>query len=195
MSVSTETTSLHPHPTEMASHAHLIYVDGEQMGYLRVRRGRGFAFRDGNGHYLRDAEILQRVHSLVIPPAWTDVWICADPSGHIQATGRDEKGRKQYIYHADWTQARDYAKYSRLLPFAEAAVAALQEGSEALKLFKQQVRPTLGSTTMANSPLRQSSNAMAIAGSTKVTAHQLIKSVPVLAWAETLPRPLPNGNG
>ncbi len=123
MSVSIETTSLHPHPIEMASQAHLIYVDGDQMGYLRVRRGRGFAYRHESGHYIRDAEILQRVRSLVIPPAWTDVWICADPSGHIQATGRDEKGRKQYIYHADWAQARDYAKYSRLLPFAEALPA------------------------------------------------------------------------
>lgn len=69
---------------------------------------------------MHDLALLARVRSLVIPPAWTDVWICADPNGHIQATGRDEKGRKQYIYHTAWAQVRDEAKYSRLLPFAEA---------------------------------------------------------------------------
>jgi DNA topoisomerase I len=123
MSVSGETTSLHPHPTEMAIHARLTYVDSEQGGYIRVKRGRGFAYRDENSAYVRDTEILQRVNSLAIPPAWSKVWICADPNGHIQATGRDEKGRKQYIYHQAWTQARNEAKYSRLLPFAEALPA------------------------------------------------------------------------
>lgn len=119
MNVSRDTTSLHPHPTEMANQANLIYVDNDQGGYIRVRRGRGFAYMDEDGAYVRDAETLQRVRSLAIPPAWSRVWICGEPSGHIQATGRDEKGRKQYIYHQDWAQARDYAKYGRLLPFAE----------------------------------------------------------------------------
>jgi DNA topoisomerase-1 len=120
MSVPIETTSLHPHPAEMASRANLVYVENDQAGYIRVRRGRGFAYRDENGNFVRDATILHRVQSLVIPPAWSDVWICADPSGHIQATGRDEKGRKQYIYHPGWAEARECAKYNRLLPFAEA---------------------------------------------------------------------------
>ncbi len=111
---------LHPHPIEMASQAHLVYVDGEQAGYVRVKRGRGFAYRQPDGSFTRDAELLKRVDTLVIPPAWSEVWICADPSGHIQVTGRDEKGRKQYIYHTDWAQVRDNAKYGRLLPFAEA---------------------------------------------------------------------------
>jgi DNA topoisomerase-1 len=79
--------------------------------------------RSSDGTPVRDPEVLARVQSLVIPPAWTEVWICAAPSGHIQATGRDEKGRKQYIYHPDWAQARDLAKYNRLLPFAEALPA------------------------------------------------------------------------
>jgi DNA topoisomerase-1 len=120
MSVSNDALSLHPHPTEMASKANLIYVNGDQAGYLRVKRGRGFAYRDASGNYVHDTELLRRVNHLVIPPAWTEVWICADSSGHIQATGRDEKGRKQYIYHPDWAQVRDFAKYNRLLPFVEA---------------------------------------------------------------------------
>ncbi len=111
---------LHPHPVELASAANLVYVGSDQAGIVRVRRGRGFAYRDGAGAFVRDQAVLARIRQLVIPPAWTEVWICADPAGHIQATGRDEKGRKQYIYHPDWAQARDQAKYNRLLPFAEA---------------------------------------------------------------------------
>jgi DNA topoisomerase I len=120
MSCTNDTSNLHPHPIEMANQAHLVYISGDQAGYLRVKRGRGFAYRDPDGNFTRDEEFLQRVNTLVIPPAWTEVWICADPYGHIQVTGRDEKGRKQYIYHADWAQVRDNVKYSRLLPFAEA---------------------------------------------------------------------------
>ena len=120
MSAADNASTLHPHPTEMASQAHLVYVNGDQAGYVRVKRGRGFAYQDPQGRFTRDTEFLHRINALVIPPAWADVWICADPSGHIQVTGRDEKGRKQYIYHPDWAQVRDNAKYSRLLPFAEA---------------------------------------------------------------------------
>jgi DNA topoisomerase-1 len=112
--------TLHPAPADMASAANLIYVGSEHPGYQRVRRGKGFAYRNGDGAFVREASLLDRVQSLAIPPAWSEVWICSDPDGHIQATGRDEKGRKQYIYHAGWAQARDQAKYSRLLPFAEA---------------------------------------------------------------------------
>jgi DNA topoisomerase-1 len=118
-----ESSSLHPHPTEMASQANLIYVGSDHPGYTRVKRGRGFAYTDTQGRYVREAELLGRVQALAIPPAWTEVWICADPDGHIQATGRDEKGRKQYIYHSTWAEVRDSAKYNRLLPFAEALPA------------------------------------------------------------------------
>jgi DNA topoisomerase-1 len=104
----------------MADAANLIYVGSDYPGYRRVRRGKGFAYRNGDGAFVRTADLLGRVRGLAIPPAWTEVWICADPNGHIQATGRDEKGRKQYIYHPNWAQARDQAKYNRLLPFAEA---------------------------------------------------------------------------
>jgi DNA topoisomerase-1 len=112
--------TLHPAPVDMASAANLVYVGSDHPGYRRVRRGKGFAYRNGDGAFVRDPALLDRVQSLAIPPAWTEVWICTDPDGHIQATGRDEKGRKQYIYHPGWAQARDQAKYSRLLPFAEA---------------------------------------------------------------------------
>lgn len=120
MTVLTTDLLLHPAPADMAGAANLVYVGGEQPGYWRVRRGKGFAWRDDSGAFVRDAALLARVRSLAIPPAWSEVWVCADPDGHIQVTGRDEKGRKQYIYHPDWAQARDQAKYNRLLPFAEA---------------------------------------------------------------------------
>ena len=122
--------TLHPAPQEMANAANLIYVGGEHPGYRRVKRGKGFAYRDGTGAFVRDPALAARVQELVIPPAWTEVWICADPDGHIQATGRDEKGRKQYIYHPGWGQVRDQAKYNRLLPFAE-ALPALREQVDA----------------------------------------------------------------
>lgn len=118
-SVADEVT-LHPDSADMASAANLVYVGGDHPGFVRVRRGRGFAFRDGSGAFVRDPQLLARVQQLAVPPAWTEVWICADADGHIQATGRDEKGRKQYIYHPDWAQASEQAKYNRLLPFAEA---------------------------------------------------------------------------
>ncbi len=123
MTIDTGVTNLHPPPTAMASQANLLYIESDQPGYMRVRHGRGFAYRDAQGKLVREKALRRRFEELVIPPAWTDVWICAAADGHIQATGRDEKGRKQYIYHANWALARDQAKYSRLLPFAEALPA------------------------------------------------------------------------
>ena len=82
-----------------------------------MRRGRGFVYRDAEGNLVRDEATLTRIRSLVIPPAWTDVWICANPRGHLQATGRDAKGRKQSRYHPRWTALRDANKYSRLIVF------------------------------------------------------------------------------
>ena len=81
--------------------ARLVYVrDGEQ-GHTRVRSRRGFKYLDvATGRWVKDADTLGRIRALVVPPAWTDVWICASKDGHLQATGRDERGRKQYIYHA-----------------------------------------------------------------------------------------------
>jgi len=80
----------------------------------------GFDYRLPDGALVRDIDTLRRIRSLVIPPAWTDVWICLDPNGHLQAAGRDQRGRKQYRYHSRWRDVRDEAKYGKLLVFAKA---------------------------------------------------------------------------
>lgn len=107
-------------PEVAARAAHLRYVSDEQPGYTRRRRGRHFAYYDTKGALIRDEEELTRVRALVIPPAWTQVWICPASSGHIQATGRDQRGRKQYRYHARWNKLRNETKFERLLSFGEA---------------------------------------------------------------------------
>jgi DNA topoisomerase I len=87
-------------------------------GYARRRHGRGFSYRDEDGAPLRDAAQLRRIQALRIPPAWRDVWICADPCGHIQATGTDAAGRRQYLYHPDWRRRRDNRKFEHMLEVA-----------------------------------------------------------------------------
>ncbi|MCZ2982513.1 DNA topoisomerase IB, partial [Acinetobacter baumannii] len=89
-------------------------------GLTRKRSGTGFRYLDTKGAPVRDKRILARIRALAIPPAYTDVWICARSSGHIQATGRDAKGRKQYRYHPDFRQAREANKFSRIMAFADA---------------------------------------------------------------------------
>ena len=103
-----------------AAHAGLVYVDDCTAGWRRVRRGRGFAYLDEQGRPIRAPGQLDRIRSLAIPPAYTDVWICPDPAGHLQATGRDAKGRKQYRYHRLWKELRNQAKFDRLLEFGHA---------------------------------------------------------------------------
>jgi DNA topoisomerase IB len=88
-------------------------------GVRRVRRGRGFSYVDAQGRRVESAEELARIRDLVIPPAWEDVWICPDPFGHLQATGVDAAGRRQYLYHARWREHRDRAKFERMLSFAD----------------------------------------------------------------------------
>jgi DNA topoisomerase-1 len=99
--------------------ARLRRVSPTSPGLHRVRRGRGFAFVDAGGRPLTDETVLARIAALVIPPAWTDVWICPVASGHIQAVGTDAAGRKQYRYHDSWRLARDLAKHERVLDFGE----------------------------------------------------------------------------
>jgi DNA topoisomerase I len=103
-----------------AEAAGLRFVSDESRGITRQRRGKAFQYRLPCGKPLKDRADLARIRKLAIPPAWTDVWICPSPAGHIQATGRDARGRKQYRYHADWNRVRDDAKYDRLLAFARA---------------------------------------------------------------------------
>jgi DNA topoisomerase I len=93
-------------------------VDCSGPGIHRVRRGRGFAYVDENGERIEDPDVVARIHALVIPPAWQDVWICADPLGHIQATGVDDRGRKQYRYHDRWRERRDAQKFESMIAFA-----------------------------------------------------------------------------
>jgi DNA topoisomerase-1 len=95
----------------------LVYVTDDVPGIRRERRGKGFSYRRPDGATLRDAEQLIRIRQLAIPPAYTKVWICPLPHGHIQATGRDARGRKQYRYHAEWRRARDDTKFDRMLEF------------------------------------------------------------------------------
>src|SRR3954470_16324789 len=95
-------------------------------GISRRRHGKGFAYLDGEGAQIRDAEVLQRINELVIPPAWKDVWICPYPGGHIQATGSDDRGRKQYLYHQRWRERRDQEKFDDMVVFAR-ALPALRE--------------------------------------------------------------------
>jgi DNA topoisomerase I len=94
--------------------------DCSEPGLRRVARGRGFGYQDEAGHRIDDPETLERIRGLAIPPAWKDVWICRDPWGHLQATGFDAAGRKQYLYHERWRVRRDHEKFERMLRFARA---------------------------------------------------------------------------
>lgn len=117
-------------PEESAERAGLAYVDTDGPGLTRVRRGRGFSYRTPSGRTLRSKRVRRRIERLAIPPAWTDVWISPRPSGHIQATGRDDRGRLQYRYHDRWTEVRQTEKFTQLgafgrqLPTIRARVAS-----------------------------------------------------------------------
>ncbi|MYM34808.1 DNA topoisomerase IB [Duganella sp. FT94W] len=113
--------------------AGLRYVHDDQPGIARKARGKQFHYVDSDGHAVKDADTLARIKSLVIPPAWTDVWICKQPLGHLQATGRDARGRKQYRYHARWRSHRDEAKYERMLSFGKALPAIRKAVDAALR--------------------------------------------------------------
>lgn len=95
-------------------------ADCSEPGLARRRRGRGFEYLDARGERLRDDDALERIRALAIPPAWKEVWICRDPLGHLQATGLDAAGRKQYLYHPLWRARRDRAKFDVMLEFAAA---------------------------------------------------------------------------
>lgn len=104
-------------PLAAAKAAHLRYVTGDGPGITRRRKGQTFAYFDVNEKPVHDTAILERVRSLVIPPAWENVWICPTENGHIQAVGRDARGRKQYRYHARYRQVRDETKFDRMIAF------------------------------------------------------------------------------
>jgi DNA topoisomerase-1 len=118
------------HPPTAASAAGLRYVRDVEPGIRRVRAGKGFRHLDLDRQPVRDQEQLARIRKLAIPPAWREVWICPIANGHLQATGRDSKGRKQYRYHALWREARDDTKYERMIDFAR-VLPALRTRTEA----------------------------------------------------------------
>ncbi len=111
--MSTAAASLRPAPLANG----LVYVNPEMPGLRRFRRGDSFRYKDPQGAWLKDAQEIARIRSLAIPPAYTDVWICPLPNGHLQATGLDARGRKQYRYHADWRVLKDATKFERLEAF------------------------------------------------------------------------------
>ncbi|MDB5650026.1 MAG: topoisomerase [Hyphomicrobiales bacterium] len=119
---------------EAAEAVGLRYVSDDEPGFTRRKAGRGFTYYDTAGKIIRDASSLKRLRSLAVPPAYHDVWICRDAAGHIQATGRDEKGRKQYRYHAKWHEARDSAKYEHMLTFAKAPPAIREQIAAHMRL-------------------------------------------------------------
>jgi DNA topoisomerase-1 len=98
----------------------LQFASDQEPGIHRARSGRGFRYVDEDGAPVGDAAVIERIKRLAIPPAWIDVWICPRANGHIQATGRDERGRKQYIYHPGWRAHREQTKYEHLLAFGKA---------------------------------------------------------------------------
>ncbi len=107
-------------PVLSARLAGLRHVSDETPGIRRRRRGKGFSYLDPQGRPLTDSQELRRIAALAIPPAWTGVWICPLPNGHLQATGRDARGRKQYRYHPSWRAVRDETKFGRMIAFGEA---------------------------------------------------------------------------
>ncbi len=120
-------------PAESAKAAGLRYVSDAKPGLKRLKRGKSFRYTTADGGAVRDAEVLGRIKSLVIPPAWVDVWISPWSNGHLQATGRDVKGRKQSRYHPRWREVRDETKYERMSHFADA-----------LPTIRERVRQDLG---------------------------------------------------
>jgi DNA topoisomerase I len=107
-------------PAKSAATAGLKYVNDGAPGITRRAAGKGFRYQDAKGRTVSDQMTLRRIRSLAIPPAWTEVWICPDPDGHLQATGRDQRRRKQFRYHPRWREIRDETKYARMILFAKA---------------------------------------------------------------------------
>src|SRR6478735_1460167 len=115
----TVTKPIEDAPQSSARAAGLRYVSDREPGFARRRRGKGFQYIDAEGGSL-SSEQVERIEALAIPPAWTDVWICRSANGHLQAIGRDARGRKQYRYHPRWAEIRDETKYDKMIAFGQA---------------------------------------------------------------------------
>lgn len=130
----TAATDVSPEQKAVATDAGLRYVTDAEPGFRRRRSGKGFAFLDARGKRISDKATLERIRALAIPPAYTDVWICADARGHLQASGRDARGRKQYRYHAHWRRRRDRDKFSHLADFGRILPSLRRRIAKDLKL-------------------------------------------------------------
>jgi DNA topoisomerase I len=130
-------------PVESAKAAGLRYVSDSQPGIHRRRRGTGFQYLDADGKTLRDKDALGRIRSLVIPPAWQNVWVCTNPRGHLQVTGRDARGRKQSRYHPRWREVRDETKYERMTIFGAALPGIREQVQRDLSLSEMPRRKVL----------------------------------------------------
>ncbi|ELR73192.1 Hypothetical protein C900_05241 [Fulvivirga imtechensis AK7] len=114
----------------------LVYISDEEPGYSRQKRGKGFIYLDHSGKRLQNSRIIERIKTLVIPPMWSNVWICPSENGHLQVTGYDQKGRKQYIYHQEWVLHRQRTKYGDLAHFGRALPLIRRRLEEHIKLRK-----------------------------------------------------------
>src|SRR5438094_1987499 len=119
---------------EAAEEAGLHYISDDRPGYTRRGNNGEFEYLDTEGKRIRDEQRLLRIKRLAIPPAWSDVWICASANGHIQTTGRDARGRKQYLYHVRWRELRDENKFERLADFAKALPKVRRRVAKDMKL-------------------------------------------------------------
>src|SRR5207302_2528498 len=119
---------------DAAEEAGLLYVSDDRPGYTRKAKGDDFDWLDADGKLIRDEQRLLRIKRLAIPPAWTDVWVSSSPNGHIQATGRDARRRKQYLYHERWREVRDENKYDRMIAFGKALPKIRKRVARDLKL-------------------------------------------------------------
>ena len=172
-----------PSPAVLAAarKAGLHYSSDTEPGIRRRRAGKGFIYRDIAGRPITDERILRRIRSLGIPPAYVDVWISPDPDGHIQATGRDARGRKQYKYHADWRATRDESKFARLADFARDEVdVAIRHGSgtwpglDAIKLLDDRFTPLLSPKLLDKGPpLRRPADLL---------GYTLLRDIPYFEW-------------
>ena len=133
---------------DVLQQAGLVYVSDREPGITRHRRGRGFCYKLPGGKLLADAGIKQRIRALGIPPAYRDVWICMMENGHLQATGLDDRGRKQYRYHVDWHSLRDERKYHELARFGEALPRIRRRARQDAENTEDGETATLGALVM-----------------------------------------------
>src|SRR3989344_755389 len=128
-----------PTPEELAKEVNLRYTSDSQPGFFRQRNGKSFIYYDEKGQRITDPKIIQRIDNLKIPPAWEDVWICHLSFGHLQATGRDEKRKKQYIYHTRWSEIANQTKFDKMLYFSQALPSIRERVTQDMDLtgFKQ----------------------------------------------------------